>query len=68
MNIFLDITKLKDEELWHNREQLTKKFFMSKNPSLQLQLQNYIDAIQEELNRRKEIAENKDVDNLIKIV
>lgn len=69
-----DLTKLKDTELENKIQDLSKKYWMVKNPELQWQISGLIQMFKDELATRRARAweeqnqkRNKDLDNLIQV-
>jgi Holliday junction resolvase RusA-like endonuclease len=69
-----DFESMKDAELESKMQDLTKKYFMTNNHDLQMQIANLIDVYKVELQSRRARAwqseyqnRNKDLDNLIKV-
>ncbi len=66
-----NLTDLTDEQLTDNSVKLTKKFFQTRNPQAQRQIQIVLDSIKLEQRDRMEKKRlnnpNKDLDNLINI-
>lgn len=69
-----NLQELKDSELESKINELTKKYFMSHNPGIQMQVAAVLDTYKEELNNRRQaewqrMMENRDknLDKLIKI-
>jgi hypothetical protein len=69
-----DISKLKDTEVEQKISNLSRKFFMTNNPSVQEQITLMLDMYRSELiiRRNKALADeyqkrDKDLDNLINI-
>jgi ribosomal protein L29 len=69
-----DLSNLKDAELENKITELTKKYFSSRNPSLQQQIIMVLETYKEELARRQQLAyekmvnsRNKDLDKLINV-
>ena len=66
-----NLTDLTDEQLTDKSVKLTKKFFQTRNPQAQRQLQIVLDSIKLEQRDRMEKKRlnnpNKDLDNLINI-
>jgi hypothetical protein len=67
-----DLSGLKDQEVHGKIADLTKKYFMTRNPDLQRQIANVLDELRIELgerNRRliEQQMKDKNLDNLIKL-
>ena len=66
-----NLTDLADEQLTDKSVKLTKKFFQTRNPQAQRQIQIVLDSIKLEQRDRMEKKRlnnpNKDLDNLINI-
>jgi hypothetical protein len=67
-----DLSGLKDQEVHSKISDLTKKYFMTRNPDLQRQIANVLDELRIELgerNRRliEQQMKDKNLDNLIKL-
>ena len=66
-----NLTDLTDEQLTDKSVKLTKKFFQTRNPQTQRQIQIVLDSIKLEQRDRMEKKRlnnpNKDLDNLINI-
>ena len=69
-----DFESMKDAELEIKMQSLTKKYFMTHNPDLQMQIANLLDTYKVELQSRRARAwqaeyqnRNKELDNLIKV-
>ena len=66
-----NLTDLTDEQLTDKSVKLTKKFFQTRNPQAQRQIQIVLDSIKLEQRDRMEKKRlnnpNKDLDNLINI-
>jgi len=75
INPFLeDLSHIKDSELEDKIQDLSKKYWLTSNPSIKMQIASYIDIHREELKARQAKAlnqqfqtRNKDLDNLIQI-
>jgi len=70
----LNFESMKDGELENKMQDLTRKYFMTHNPDLQMQISNLLDAYKAELQTRRSRAwqteyqnRNKELDNLIKV-
>lgn len=70
------MSSLSDEEIEGKIADLSRKYFLTKNPSVQTQISSILDMYREELYTRKQIAAQRqkeqqngdnDLDNLIKI-
>jgi oligoendopeptidase F len=69
-----DLTTLKDAELENKISDLTKKYFMTRNPGIQAQMVAMLDSYNEELRKRQQEAlakmmanKDKTLDKLIKV-
>jgi hypothetical protein len=67
-----DLSGLKDQEVHSKIADLTKKYFMTRNPDIQRQIANVLDELRIELgerNRRliEQQMKDKNLDNLIKL-
>ena len=69
-----DFSKLTDPELENKISELGRKYFMSRNPQVQMQIATILDMHKEELRARRARAQlqslqngNSDLDDLIKI-
>jgi len=67
-----DLSGLKDQEVHSKISDLTKKYFMTRNPDIQRQIANVLDELRIELgerNRRmiEQQMKDKNLDNLIKL-
>ena len=67
-----DLSGLKDQEVHSKIADLTKKYFMTRNPDVQRQIANVLDELRIELgerNRRliEQQMKDKNLDNLIKL-
>jgi hypothetical protein len=67
-----DLSGLKDQEIHGKINDLTKKYFMTRNPDVQRQIANVLDELRIELgdrNRRliEEQMKDKNLDSLIKL-
>jgi len=58
-----DLTSLKDAELEHKLSELTKKYFQTSNPGLQMQISSVIDSYREEIDLRKRAEWEKMIEN-----
>jgi hypothetical protein len=75
INPFLeDLSHIKDSELEDKIQDLSKKYWLTSNPDVKMQIASYIDIHREELRTRQAKAlsqqfqtRNKDLDNLIQI-
>jgi len=70
----LNFESMKDGELENKMQDLTRKYFMTHNPDLQMQISNLLDAYKAELQTRRSRSwqteyqnRNKELDNLIKV-
>ena len=68
-----DLSEVKDHELHSRVSDLTKKYYMTRNPDLQWQIAGVLDELRAEIRRRdaKRMQEtikndNKNLDSLIK--
>jgi hypothetical protein len=67
-----DLSGLKDQEVHSKINDLTKKYFMTRNPDLQRQIANVLDELRIELSERnrrliEQQMKDKNLDNLIKL-
>jgi len=69
-----DFNELKDVEIESRIQDLSKKYFMSQNPSVQRQIGMFLDMYKAELHHRRAVAwqkdyqkRNKSLDDLIKV-
>jgi hypothetical protein len=67
-----ELSGLKDQEIHTKINDLTKKYFMTRNPDIQRQIANILDELRIELsdrNRRiiEEQMKDKNLDSLIKL-
>jgi hypothetical protein len=67
-----DVSGFKDQELETKIFDLTKKYFMTTNQEVRLQMSMLLDSYNEELKKRRianltKIMANKDLDNLVKV-
>lgn len=69
-----DFNELKDAEIESRIQDLSSKYFMSQNPSIQRQIGMFLDMYKAELQQRRANAwqkeyqkRNKDLDDLIKV-
>lgn len=69
-----DLDKLKDAELEQKIFDLTKKYFITRNPDVQQQMSMVLDSLKEELSRRRQAAlekmmasSDKNLDKLINV-
>ena len=66
-----DLKELTTPQIEEKLTQLSKKYFMTRNPEVQMQMSMILDGYRDELRTRyrKEMSENgnKDLDNLINI-
>jgi hypothetical protein len=58
-----NIKDLKDVELENQISDLTKKYFMTRNPGVQAQISIMLDTYKEELSNRRTDAWNKAMEN-----
>jgi hypothetical protein len=72
--LILNLAEIKDSELDSKIGDLTKKYFMTTNAELKMQIVNVLDTYKEEQSRRQQAAwqkaaesQNKDLDKLIKV-
>ena len=67
-----DLSGLKDQEIHGKINDLTKKYFMTRNPDVQRQIANVLDDLRIELSERnrrlfEEQMKDKNLDSLIKL-
>ena len=67
-----DLSGLKDQEVHSKINDLTKKYFMTRNPDVQRQIANVLDELRIELSERNrrlidQQMKDKNLDNLIKL-
>jgi len=69
-----DLSKLKDSEIESKIQELSRKYWQSRNPSVQQQISLFLDTYNSELTARRmknleQMAQNrdKDLDKLIKV-
>jgi len=69
-----DLENLKDTELESRISDLTKKYFMTRNPGVQAQMRIMLDSLNEELRKRQQAAleklmanRDKSLDKLIRV-
>jgi hypothetical protein len=67
-----DLSGLKDQEIHSKIHDLTKKYFMTRNPDLQRQMAAVLDDLRIELSERnrkliEQQMKDKNLDNLIKL-
>ena len=69
-----NLEELKDIELESKISDLTKKYFMTRNPGLQAQMRIMLDSLNEELRKRQQAAleklmsnRDKSLDKLIRV-
>ena len=67
-----DLSGLKDQEVHSKISDLTKKYFMTRNPDVQRQIANVLDELRIELSERnrrliEQQMKDKNLDNLIKL-
>lgn len=75
INPLVDLTQYTDTQLEDKIQELTKKYFMARNPDLQLQIFNMLDMYKIELQTRRQRVyeqqfikqQEKGLDNLINI-
>jgi len=73
MNPFIDFTNMNDNDLEKRIHEITKKYFMTYNADLKMQLATALNMYKEELsNRRQKVfqeqfGKQKGLDNLIKV-
>lgn len=73
MNPFIDFTDMNDNDLEKRIHEITKKYFMTYNADLKMQLATALNMYKEELsNRRQKVFQEqfekqKGLDNLIKV-
>lgn len=69
-----DLSKLKDAEIENKIQDLSKKYWLSRNPEVKNQISVFLDIYREELSARRAKSwqqqyekRNKDLDNLIQV-
>ena len=67
-----DMSGLKDQEIHSKINDLTKKYFLTRNPDVQRQIAQVLDELRYELSERnrrvwEEQMKDKSLDNLIKV-
>jgi len=69
-----DMSNLKDAEIENKIQDLSKKYWISRNPDIRMQIANLLEIYKQELNVRRAKAwdqqyqkRNKDLDNLIQV-
>ena len=67
-----DLAELKEQEIHSKINDLTKKYFLSRNPDVQRQIAQILDTLRYELSERnrrlwEEQMKDKSLDNLIKV-
>jgi hypothetical protein len=67
-----DLSGLKDQEIHSRINDLTKKYFLTRNPDVQRQIAQVLDDLRYELSERnrrmwEEQMKDKSLDNLIKV-
>jgi hypothetical protein len=67
-----DMSGLKDQEIHSRINDLTKKYFLTRNPDVQRQIAQVLDDLRYELSERnrrmwEEQMKDKSLDNLIKV-
>lgn len=69
-----DLSDLKDIEIENKIQDLSKKYWMSKNPDIKIQISNLLEIYKQELGVRRAKAwdqqyqkRNKDLDDLIQV-
>lgn len=69
-----DLSKLKDSEIESKIQDLSRKYWQSRNPNVQQQISLFLDTYNDELKARRiknleQLAQNrdKDLDKLIKV-
>jgi hypothetical protein len=74
MNPLISINKLTDNEIEQKIQDLSRKYFMTRNFEIQMQILNFLNIYKEELTNRRAIAwekqfqkSNKGLDKLINI-
>jgi len=63
---FLNLKNLQDDELFQRYGDLQKKYMMTTNANLQIQMQMLLEDFQEEIKDRQK-SKNLDLDTLVKI-
>jgi hypothetical protein len=58
-----DLANIKDSELDNKISDLTKKYFMTRNPGVQTQISALLDSYKEEQRKRQQLALKKMMDN-----
>jgi hypothetical protein len=58
-----DLANIKDSELDSKISDLTKKYFMTRNPGVQTQISALLDSYKEEQRKRQQLALKKMMDN-----
>ena len=58
-----DLADIKDSELDNKISDLTKKYFMTRNPGVQTQISALLDSYKEEQRKRQQLALKKMMDN-----
>jgi hypothetical protein len=74
MNPLISINKLTDSEIEQKIQDLSRKYFMTHNPEIQLQILSFLNIHKEELSNRRALAwekqfqkSNKGLDKLINV-
>jgi len=74
MNPLISISKLTDSEIEQKIQDLSRKYFMTHNPEIQLQILSFLNIHKEELSNRRALAwekqfqkSNKGLDKLINV-
>jgi hypothetical protein len=69
-----DLASMKDSDLESKIQDLTRKYFMTRNPTLQQQISNVLNDYNEELSKRRQAnlaklmkTADKSIDNLVKV-
>jgi hypothetical protein len=69
-----DLASMKDSDLESKIHDLTRKYFMTRNPTLQQQISNVLNDYNEELSKRRQAnlaklmkTADKSIDNLVKV-
>lgn len=69
-----DLSDLKDTEIENKIQDLSKKYWLTRNPDVRTQIANFLEIYKEELNIRRAKAweqqyqkRNKDLDDLIQV-
>lgn len=69
-----DMSNLKDAEIENKIQDLSKKYWISRNPDIRMQIANLLEIYKQELNVRRAKAwdqqyqkRNKDLDDLIQV-